>query len=516
VSLFPPGSTPWLIGHELRLTFRGQSKNRVRGWVVVGVISLPAVGLGVWLAWVLRHVHIPIVAPAVMVIDVGLALIFTLMLSVTVSRAAQVFFERGDLDLLLSSPVPGRRVLTARCVGMALSASLLFLILVSPFVLASAVFGRPDWLWAYGLIIALSLLATSFGLMVAMGLFSLIGPRATKTLAQVLSAVIGAAFYLLSQASRFMSPRYGGDSSEFATRMQAVMNSGWFSPDGAASWPLRALAGEPVPAISTVAGAILAFLFVTAALGGKFERDAAAAAGVGAGGRKRAKSKTSGFSGGAFQAMLRKELRLLRRDIALISQVLLRVLYLIPTMFFLWRGPFMSGNAQALIPAAAGIVAFLAGQIGSSLGWIVMSGEDGLELLATAPAPARVLRRAKLVAVLVPLSWILVIPVGLIAWQSPQAGVAAAIGSLASGASAGLIAIWYEKPAPRSQFRRRQGGSLVGALADFFISMLWASAAGLAAGDWWMFAAAPVILALVGLAIVQRPQREFVEALQAK
>jgi ABC-2 type transport system permease protein len=279
------------------------------------------------------------------------------------------------------------------------------------------------------------------------------------------------------------------------------------------AWPLRALLGDPVPAALILAGSVAAFLLVTAALGGRFERDAAAAAGVGAGGRKAKRSPVRGFTGGPFQAMLRKELRLLRRDIALISQVLLRVLYLIPAVVMLWRSQAASGAAT---PYLAGLVAFLAGQIASSLGWITVSGEEGMELLASAPARARILRRAKLVAVLVPLFWVLLIPIGLIAWSSPQAGLAAALGCLASGLSAGLIAIWYEKPAPRSQFRRRRGGSLVGAIADIALGVLWASATGLAAGALWPFAIAPAILAIVGLCIVQRPQREFTEVLQAK
>ena len=515
MSLLPTGSTPWLIAHELRLALRGQSRTRVRGMILMTLIALPAIGVGVFMAYALRQVHIPVVAPLVVATDGFSLLVLTLMLSVTVSRAAQVFFERGDLDLLLSSPIPGRRVLTARCVAMALSASLILLILISPFVLASAAFGRPEWLWAYAVLISLSLLATSIGLVTAMGLFALIGPRATKTLAQVLAALIGAAFYLVTQLSRLLANgRYGGDSSVYAERFQAFARSGLFAPDQPAAWPLRALVGDPVPAASLFAGSALVFLMVTAALGGRFERDAAAAAGVGAGGRKAKHSRVRGFTGGPFQAMLRKELRLLRRDIALISQVLLRVLYLIPTVVILWRSPIASGGAATLY--VAGFVAFLAGQIASSLGWITVSGEEGLELLASAPAPARILRRAKLVAVLVPLVWILLIPIALIAWNSPQAGLAAALGGLASGVSAGLIAIWYEKPIPRSQFRRRRSGSVVGAIADIVLGVLWASATGLAAGPLWPFAVAPAILAVVGLCIIQRPQREFTEVLQAK
>lgn len=515
MTLFVPGSTPWLILHELRLAFRGRDKGRMRVWMFLGILSLPAFGAGISLALVFRNTHIPIVPEAVLALDGVLLFVFSLMLSVTVSRAAQVFFERGDLDLLLSSPIPGRRVLTARCVGMALSASLLFLFLVTPFVVTSAILDRPERLWVYGLLISMSLLATALGLTAAMALFAVIGPRAAKTLSQVLATMIGAAFYLFTYGGRLMGGGYSGqDTSAWTDRYRALARTGWFDPDQPASWPLRALAGEPIPATSILVGSLAVFLLVTAALGGRFERDAAAAAGVGAGGRKKASARIKGFSGGAFQAMLRKEILLMRRDIALISQVLLRVLYLIPTVFVLWKSNLVGGGAA--IPYVVGVITFLSGQIASSLGWIAMSGEEGLELLATAPAQARILRRAKLVAVLIPLFWVLAIPIGLIAWQSPQGALAAALGSLACATSAGLIAIWYEKPAPRSQFRRRRSGSIVGAIADLILGVLWASAAGFGAGEWWPFAAAPVILAVVGLLAIQRPQLDFSETLQAK
>ena len=507
----PKGSTPWLVAHELRLAFRGRPTAQRSALIFLGILGALAFGVGLTVAYALRKVEIPITPISALIFDLVLVAVFTLMLSVTVSRAAQIFFERGDLELLLSSPISGRRVLTARCVGMALSASLMFLLLVTPFVVSSAVLGRPEWLWSYGVLVSASFLATALGLVIAMGLFALIGPRAAKTLAQILSAVIGASFYLLSQMGRYLdlgpvtrSPGFWRDA------MTSLLQTGLFAPDQPLSWPLQAITGAPVPATAMIVSAFAIFLLVTAALGARFERDAAAAAGVGAG-RGGTSTKVRRFSEGPFSAMMRKELTLFRRDIALIAQVLLRLLYLVPTGFVLFKS--IKTGSDIAIPTIVSILTFMSAQIAGSLAWIAVSGEEGLELLAASPAPAQGLRRAKLVAVLVPVGWLMIIPLGLIAWTSPQGGAAALLGVIASALSAGLIAIWYETPTPRTQFRRRRGGSWVGNLAEFGLSALWASTAGLAATAWWPFALFPALLAIGVLFAVQRPQKTYAETL---
>lgn len=511
MKLFPAGSTPWLLAHELRLSWRAVGKVN-RGPIALAVIAaVLALAVGAPLAYALSSVTIPLSPPVVLGVDGAMLFLFTLMLSGTVTQATQVFFQRGDLDLLLSSPLPARRVLTARCVGMAVNAASLFLLLVSPMVLPTILFGHPEWLTVYPVLIALSLLATVTGLGLAMGLFALIGPRATRTLAQVLAALIGAGFYLASQSFRFF---LRGHETALAAHFKALVETGVFAPGQPAAWPAQALLGQPLPALGLLAASVVLFLLVVSAIGSRFARNAAAAAGVGAAGRRRARGRVRGFTGGAFKAMLRKELRLLRRDAVLMSQVLLRVLYLLPLAFLLVRSASRHGEFGAA--ALAGGVAFMAGQVAGSLAWITMSAEEGMELLATAPAAARTLRRAKLVAAMIPVAMLLVLPIGALLWMSPRVGLVTAVGCLVSAVSACLISIWYERPAQRSDFMRRRRGSVVAAIAELVVGALWASATGMAAGPWWMFAIAPVILAGVALLALHRPQRSFAEVLQSK
>ena len=106
--------------------------------------------------------------------------------------AVDAFYQRGDLDLLLASPVSPVRILTVRAIAIAVNPALLFWALATPFLLPAAVLGHPELLAVYPVIGAMALLATAAGLALAIFLFRVIGPRRTRTVAQVLGAVIGA------------------------------------------------------------------------------------------------------------------------------------------------------------------------------------------------------------------------------------------------------------------------------------------------------------------------------------
>ena len=88
---------------------------------VVDTVELPAAIFGVLMlavggpmALFLRHVPVRQTPGLLMVLDLILLAVFSLMLSQTLASAVIGFYERGDLDLLLSSPLPPRRALTVR------------------------------------------------------------------------------------------------------------------------------------------------------------------------------------------------------------------------------------------------------------------------------------------------------------------------------------------------------------------------------------------------------------------
>jgi ABC-2 type transport system permease protein len=209
VSLLSPGGFLWLLVHEVRVTFRGGVRSNRIGFAITAVfITVLTVFAGVPLAVALHHYKLLLTPIVILSIDTAVFVVFTLLLSQTLSSATLALYERGDLDLVLSSPVSARRVLAVRALVIATSPLAIFLSLLGPMVIPSAFFGHPQWLAAVGVLASLSLAASSVGLFLAMALFSLIGPRRTRTLGQLLAAFIGAALFWGDRADTSSANRH--------------------------------------------------------------------------------------------------------------------------------------------------------------------------------------------------------------------------------------------------------------------------------------------------------------------
>lgn len=512
MALFKPASTPWLLAHELRLTWRGAMAGRKRGAVgsiiafsVLGVMTL--IG-GVFLGLGMRGHEIPIGPLSIAIAGLALAVILTLMLSTTLAGAADALYVRGDLDLLFSSPLSPRKVLFVRALGLAVSALLWFLLPALLLLTPSIVMGHLAWASVFVVLVAAALAAAGVGLLLAMALFALIGPRRTRTVAQVMAALIGAAFFLASQYRNLMGEK--ASESLFA-RIALDAKEGRITLPPLADLPLRAALGQPLPLLALVAIGVGIFLLSAWTLGRRFA-DAAAAT-QGAETRKAANGPGRAFAAGAFRATLRKELRLMGRDAALLSQVLLRVLYMLPLALVLARNA-AEQPAWMLAGGAAG-VAFLAGQVAGSLIWITVSAEDTPDLLALSPTPVSVLNRAKLAAALIPVGLLLVVPVGVMAWFQPLAGFWTAVGSGLTAWAAGMIGIWRQKPGKRADFRRRRASSFLAALGELAVTMLLGAATALAVAGWLAWAPLPLIVAGALMMALRRTEEQIAAALRA-
>ena len=499
MSLFKSGGTAWLLRHELRLTLRSLgtrgTSNRgaapIRSLVVLGIGFLVLGGLvGLPLGMAARYADLRPTPSLSLAIDVGCLAVTALMMSQTLAAAVNALFVRGDLELLLSSPMDGRKVLAVRGVVIAMTPLLVYGSLALAAVGPAALMGRPQWLAVLPLLAALSMLASSAGIGLALGLFALIGPRATRTVGQVLAAVIGASVFLLGQTRRFSRDGGGG----MVRGAMAWATPERFGPSSPLSWPARAAFGAPLPllVILLVSGGV--FALVLAGLGRRFAANAAVAAGVGEPARtvRSGRNARARFGGSPFATVVRKELRLLWRDPALLSQVGLRVLYLVPLCYALVQGA-RFGHGVTLASGVA-LVSVVAAQVAGSLAWITVSAEDAPELLASSPLGGERLRLAKLASALIPLVVIMALPLAGLTVLAPWAGVVATVGTALSATSAGLVNLWFEKPASRSNFRRR-GGSLVTSLAEIVLGLGWGAACGLAvAGLVW--AVVPVCVSL--------------------
>jgi ABC-2 type transport system permease protein len=504
----PPGSILWLASHELRLSWRGLigGPRGRRRLIIFGILGAVFALVGVQVGLALRGLQAPINPITELAVLAVTGVIFTLMLSQTLAGAAEALYARGDLDLLFSSPLSPRKTLTVRFLALAANAFAAFALLIAPFLLPIALVGHPAWLGAFAVLADLALMASAIGLVLAVGLFALVGPRRTRTVAQVLAALIGAAIFLTAQLRNILG---GKASTSLALQLMALGADPRFHVPPLADWPLRAALGEPLPLAVLTGLAVGLFALASAWLTRRFAADTATAQGADTGRVRARAGPAAPFARGAFAATFVKELRLLRRDIALLSQVLLRVLYLLPAAFVLLRN---AGNhAGILLPGGAAVLAFLAGQVAGSLTWITVSAEDAPELLACAPARPATVRRAKLAAGLTPLVVLLAGPLIALIVMAPLVGVAATAGAAAAAGAAGLINAWHPSPGKRSEFRRRRSGSILIGWAQLIVSAFIAGATGLAAAG-LVWALLPAIVAGLILLALRRPDAAIAEA----
>ena len=480
---FAPGGFAWLVAHEIRVAWRGGSKaatTRIAAWAarapLLLLASVPA-AIGIVLAYVLRHLPdapTPKVLSAVSV--VLLALLF-LMLFRAAGQVLRTFHGRGDLDLQLSAPIPPPRILAAKAVGVYGAVGLPFVLIFAPFIVASAAFGHPRWLGLLAMLGVAAVLATSAAFVVARLLFVALGTRRARVVMQVAGAILGAAAFLTSQAVNF-APR----SSDALFRALRRLPSPW-------DWPARAAFGDPLPLLAFVAAAAVSAILATRFAAANFGASDAVSVGPAA-------RPPRTFRSGLLTTLVAKELRLLTRDPELLTQILLRLVYLVPVALLIFRG-----DASGVFPgprfAAAGTV--FAGMLAASLAWLTICAEDAPDLIGTAPVRASAVERAKLIAACAPPLAVVAAAAVALAPRAPlAAGVMVLIATVAALTGA-LLQAWFGKPSPRAAFRRAQQSSFVLGIGELILALAWSGVAALLArGSPW--ALAPGLLAATILA----------------
>jgi ABC-2 type transport system permease protein len=491
-------SIAWLAHHEFRLSWRDwwsmlTAGKRHRARVVVAAMIVFAAFMHlVAFAIVAQFAEIdPNADRGTLVVITGCALLaWSLMMSQAMESVTRAFYARSDLDLILSSPAAARRVFAVRIATMAVSTMFMAVALAAPFINVLVWRGGLRWLSAYSVVIAVGAAAAAMSVALTVALFRTVGPRRTRLAAQIVAAIVGAAFVIGLQIAAILS--YG--TLSYLTFLRSDTLAAYVPPIGSVVWwPARAVLGD-VPALIIVVGGGLALLAAAVALfSARFGEHAIAAAGVSGGVYQRRRDRFRQLSPRG--ALRDKEWTLLRRDPWLASQTLMQLLYLVPPALMLWRAfGSHSDDLVLLVP----VLVMAAGQLAGGLAWLAISGEDAPDLVATAPIPAGFVVRAKIEAVTGSVALVFAPFVIALALASTRVALFAAAGVAVSAASATLIQLWFRTQARRKHFRRRQTSSRVATFAEAFSSISWAATAGLAAAGHWQAA----ITALIALGIL--------------
>lgn len=507
-----PGSLLWLLRHELRLAWRGIGGKRLRFLLITVGLMWGFVHFGAFL--LLKGLVALSADPQRMsrimssvILGGGMAFWFitTLKLSQTIAHSVAALFDRGDLDLLLSSPLAPRHVMTARALGIAIPTLLLPVLILIPVANMALLAGLFHLLAIYPSTAAWALLAAAGGLILTMSLVRALGARRAKTAAQLLGAFIGAAFFLTSQVPNLMGKQR---KSQFGEWFAAQMGSdgGWLGPDSPAWFPVRAFLGEPLPLVAFLVVCVGGFWLVVNLTHKRFTEGAQESL-VGGTTRKRADDgRAIRFNTGLLRVTVIKEWRMLARDPRIISQVLLQVLYMLPLMFIGFRNP---QNTYAVVGACVFIAAMLAG----NLAWLTIAAEDAPELVGTAPVAIQRIRHYKAVAACVP---VLALLVPLALWwliTNPWNGAVLLVCGLGATFTAAMVQVWNPQKGDRKDMKsRHKQGNIVISILESMASIGWAVlAVGLASPWWWLIPVALVLIP-VGLGtawIIGRPKRSM-------
>jgi len=474
-----PGTLSWFAHHESRLAWRDwlammtAGRRRSLKTVAVALIVFAAFMHLLAYSMVGRFADADNTTDKVslVVITGSLFLFWSLMASQAMESVTRAFYARSDLDLILTSPAAARKVFAVRIVTMAFSIVLMAVLLASPFINVLVVRGGLHWLAAYGVVAALGFAAAACSVALTIALFRTIGPKRTRLVAQIVAAVIGAAFVIGLQVGAILS--YGTLSRVDILRSDAFVA---LAPDVAnlVYWPARAMLGDS----TALAGVLLVGLILLAGavlmFSPRFGDHAVAAAGVS---HTVTRHWSAGFRAASPGRALRdKEWMLLIRDPWLMSQTLMQILYLLPPALLLWRSFGEDGALLVLVP----VLVMAAGQLAGGLAWLAISGEDAPDLVATAPvAPHRIVR-AKVEAVMGAVAIVFAPFVAALTLLSPFHALVSAAGILIAAASATQIQLWFRNQARRSHFRRRQISSRMATFAEAFSSITWAATAALA------------------------------------
>jgi len=499
-----PDTLVWLGEHEFRLGWRdwiammtAGRRTRARTFTIAFLVFGAFMHLfAYWIVAGYADAGITSDTATLVGITGTLLLSWSLLLSQAMESVTRAFYARSDLDLILTSPVSARKVFAVRMARIAGASVIIAMLLAAPFINVLALRGGARWFAAYGVVASMGAVATAGALALTILLFRLIGARRTRLIAQIVAAVIGAAFVIGLQVAAIFS---SGSISRFAALQSEWMLSRAPDTNSAFWWPAHAVLGDLGALVAVMAASFGLLGGAIALFSGRFGEHAMAAAGVSSTVIRQRRWSNRFRRRSQAHVLRQKEWALLRRDPWLISQTLMQILYLLPPALLLW---ITFGDKAESYVVLIPVVVMSTGQLAGGLAWLSISGEDAPDLVASAPLVGRRILWAKIEAVIGVIALICAPIITLLAFDSLFAATVAALGILTAAAAATLIQICFRTQAKRSQFRRRQTSSRIATFAEAFSSIAWAATSALAAAGSWT-ALVPAVIALGILAGVR-------------
>ena len=481
-----PATWPWLLAHEARLLWRMAGGARTAMLVTLAVVFLVPAHIGGLYAMRRFELEAVMQAQPALVIFATLFIVL-LVLSAAFGLAVSALFGRGDMDLLLSSPVPIRSVYTMRAIAVGAAAVSLPLFFWTPIANTGPLFGKWGSLAGYPVFLAIGLACSALAFAGTFALVRLLGPRRAHVAAQVVGAIAGA-FLVLAAQFETLLPR----SARAAIRAWAASEESavWFGPHSILTWPARAAFGDPLPLAAMLALCLAIFALVVSFTTHGFANAVREQSTVTAATR-RDPTRTRPFRSGLARVVIAKELKLIARDPTLIAKSLVQLLYLLPLLVIGARHAQMGG-----ILAASLVI--LSSTLAGTLAWITVSGEEAPDLVGSAPVSPERVRWLKVFAALTP---VMLLTLPFLAWYAMQSlrlfAIVAAFLAAALASSA-VVQVWTGVPGQARDLRRREKQHPLVNAVEGVCSLGWALACYLTVAGYYWAVVPAVVVGLAG------------------
>ena len=477
---------PMMLGHEVRLYWRQMSARTSHGVLLATVIGLFVLAHLVALSgpFILAELNLSRLDVLATLSGAGLFGMM-MMISVALIGTVRLIYSRGDMDLLLSSPIPAQAIVFVRVLAIAFGLFCLAGLLTLPLANVMTAFGHPRFLVAYVGVLCLVLLATSIGVLLAQGMFRLFGPRRTRLFAQIFAGLLGVGFLFLTNAHNLLPQSTKNSFMQMVLDLMAQVPG----VDSVVWLPARAALGEPLPFFVAVVLCVGLFVATTFGLANRLIANAVAANGAAGRTVKTSSSRWLAPHGGPLAVMRRKEWLLIGRDPWLVSQIVMQMLVMVPAMFLIAK----AGAAVYMWL----VVVYLAGHLAGALAWLTVSTEEAPDLLATAPLRRRDVLFGKLQAALIPTAVLAAVPIAIASRIDLWLGFTIVLCSAGAALCNAMLHVRNPTTAKRSELSWRGNSNKMLSIFEMLLGLMWVliGTLMLAFGWWGMLAlvlAAPV------------------------
>jgi len=517
--LFVPGSILWLARHQIRLSWRlGRLGKKMPSWLKPVFTILFVAFLSFTMGYGIAKAFEAAAGDYKQISSLAGAIVLTLMISgisMNMMGSFMTITEKGDLDLLLSSPIPPHRFVAARLISSAWRGFCIYAGFATIFFGASIVMISPMFASIYVVVAGFAILDAALTYMIArqallwFGLRN--GRRAIITLGAV-GVLIGLFGYQMVSSSGSLGQLAAKEDDPNAS---LVLLHDWVvALTSNLSWLGGTILGDWLGAlVFPVTGAVVSAAVLHFA-GKRYDQDVAFLNGQNDHAPHKArKAHARQFRRPALVMVFHKEWLSLTRDPLFVSQLIVPLFTMVPFLGFVWNAMANPEEQSEMAPVMgamfAAITVFNVTMLTSSLAWLTASVEEARDLLQASPLDPKIILQGKVLAASGPAIIELFLVAALVAWAWPVAALTILVMGTATCAGACVIEFSRPRPTKRPKMTQRPDRSLVAVLFGLGLGILWACAAGLAAAKivWWLLPAA-LAITISYVAWATRP-REF-------